>query len=434
MTLHPGDTGHPQDTGSGDLTPLEGTVRQPRARASSISEMRAGRYRIDEVLGEGGMSIVYGAHDTLLERDVALKELRLDASIDPSVLVREAKVLAAVQHPNVVTLYGLHFASSGDPFFVMERVSGETLDTFVKHHHLDVPAALALLSQAAEGIDAIHEAGLAHGDIKPSNLLIDARGRLKIADVGLVPLLERMRAGEVLGTPAYMPPERAIGSVPERALLARSDVYSFAVVAFELLTGRQPFGPGTTDELLRAHASEPPPRASRVSRLARAFDEPLQRGLAKNPVRRPESCRALVAALQRASVGVDHEGVAIRILVVDDDSDQRAELSESLALRLRGAVIESASDGEAALDAVSRHPAVAVLDLSMPGLCGIPLIREVRAIAPKTAIIVVTGHGSGVEWREARALGVRRFFVKPVDGAELARAIRELVDESAVAA
>jgi CheY-like chemotaxis protein len=242
-----------------------------------------------------------------------------------------------------------------------------------------------------------------------------------------------MHAGEILGTPAYMPPERALGAVPERLLAARSDVYSFGVLAMELLTGKQPFGPGSTDELLAAHASQPPPRVSRISTLARTFDEPFQRVLAKNAAARPESCRAFVAALRRASLGTSRDGVALRILVVDDDGDQRAQIAETLAMRLRGAVIESAPDGESAIEAVSRKPAVAILDLSMPGLCGIPLIERVRTLAPETAIIVVTGHGSGPEWREARALGVRRFFVKPVEAPELARAIREITEEEAAA-
>jgi DNA-binding response OmpR family regulator len=170
---------------------------------------------------------------------------------------------------------------------------------------------------------------------------------------------------------------------------------------------------------------------SRISTLARTFDEPFQRALAKSPALRPESCRAFISQLRRASLGTDADGVALRILVVDDDGDQRAQLAETLALRLRGAVIESAPDGESALDAISRKPSVAILDLSMPGLCGIPLIRRVRAIAPHTAIIVVTGHGSGAEWREARELGVKRFYVKPVEPPELARAVRELADEAA---
>ena len=99
------------DTGSGTPTPVDGAVRARRREkcSSGVREIRLGRYRIGEVLGEGGMSTVYAAHDLLLERDVALKEMRLDTSIDPEVLVREARALASVHHPNVVTLFGLHF-------------------------------------------------------------------------------------------------------------------------------------------------------------------------------------------------------------------------------------------------------------------------------------------------------------------------------------
>lgn len=417
------------DTRSTQVTPLDGERHVAgHVPATDDTKLRVGRYLVGEVLGEGGMSIVYAAYDTMLEREVALKELHLDSKIDPKVLVREAKVLAAVQHPNVISVFALHLELGGHPFFAMERVFGETLDALVARRRIDVPAALGLLEQAAAGIDAIHDAGLVHGDIKPSNLLVDVHGLVKIADVGLVPLLEHMRKGEILGTPAYMSPERAMGVVPERALAARSDVYSFGVVAMELLTGHRPFGPGTDQELLDAHARQTPPRASRISTLARTFDQPLLFALAKDPACRPHSCGALVAALKRASGGADHHGVALRILIVDDEEDQRSILSTGLALRLRGALVESASDGTSALDALSRHPEVAILDLQMPGLSGMALIRQVRAMAPTTGIIVVTGHGSGPEWIEARGLGVRRFFVKPVDLAELTRAIREIVD------
>ena len=418
------------DTGSGTPTPVDGVVRARRRELypSGVREIRLGRYRIGEVLGEGGMSTVYTAHDLLLERDVALKELRLDACVDPEVLVREARALASVHHPNVVTLFGLHFETGRKPFFVMEHVRGTNLEVLMRTKHPTLHEALDLLGQAAAGIDAIHAAGLAHGDIKPGNVLVDDEGRVKIADFGLVPLLERMSHGEVLGTPAYMAPERALGSVPEPAIAHKSDVYAFGVLAMELLAGRQPFIAENTAALLHAHVHDTPPRVSRVSLLARTFDEPIARALAKGPAQRPESCRAIVAALRQAAMGTTRSGVALRLLVVDDDPDQRALMAEILAHHLRGAVIESASDGEGALDAVTRRPNVAVMDLAMPGFSGIPLIERVRAVAPETEIIVVTGHGSGAEWRQARALGVKRFFVKPVDARELTRAVRELAD------
>lgn len=423
------------DTGSGTPTPVDGALRARRREQypSGIREIRLGRYRIGEVLGEGGMSTVYAAHDLLLERDVALKELRLDACVEPDVLVREARALAAVHHPHVVTLFGLHFESGRKPFFVMERVFGTNLELLLRNKQPSLTEALDLLAQAAAGIDAIHAAGLAHGDIKPGNVLVDEEGRVKIADFGLVPLLERMSQGEVLGTPAYMAPERAMGAVPEPAIAHKSDIYSFGVLAMELLTGRQPFVAENTAALLHAHVHQTAPRVSRMSRLARSFDEPIARALAKSPAQRPDTCRGIVAALRQAAMGTTKGGVALRLLVVDDDADQRSLMAEILAHQLRGAVIESASDGEGALDAVTRRPNVVVMDLAMPGLSGIPLIERVREIAPQTEIIVVTGHGSGAEWREARALGVRRFFVKPVDAKELTRAVRELADLERVA-
>lgn len=407
---------------------------RPRARSPAPPQalLRADRYRVRGVLGEGGMSVVYDAHDTLLGRDVALKELRVGSPQDPDVLVREARALAAVQHPRVVGVFGLHVEPPA-PFIVMERVEGETLDRYVRRTRPRLRDRIALLAQLADGIDAIHGARLVHGDVKPSNVLVDRAGCVKITDVGLVALLERMAPGDVLGTPAYMPPERALGAVSTSALAPRADVYSFACVALELLAGVTAFGRGDPERLLRAHAYAPAPRPSEVSGLAPTFDPPFASGLAKRPEQRPESCGALVAALRRASAGTDEDGAPLRILVADDDADQRAQLADVLTLRLRGATIDLAGDGDEALRALHERvaPKVVILDLAMPGVSGIPLVRRVRELVPGAIVIVVTGHGSGPEWSAARALGVHRFYVKPVEGRELARSICELVDGTA---
>ena len=381
------------------------------------------------------MSVVYGAFDVLLERNVALKVLRLDASLDSPTLTREARVLAAVRHPNVVTVYGLHADNEVDgraaPFFVMEHVEGTTLSVFVAEQRPDVRGILTLLERAAAGIDAIHAVGLVHGDVKPANVLVEADGTVKVADMGLVPLLERMCPGEILGTPAYISPERATGMVLEPHLGPRSDVYSFACSAMELLTGSAPFVAESTAGVLVAHAISPAPKVSQRSGLAPSFDAPFERALDKRPASRPESCSAFVALLRRAAEGTDPWGRSLRILIVDDDGDERDQLAATLGMCLPGASIASASDGTAALGALHDPPDVVLLDLSMPGLSGIEVAAQARCLAPKATIMVVTGRGSGAEWSEARALGVRRFFVKPVPVRDLVRAIEERLEPSA---
>jgi serine/threonine-protein kinase len=397
----------------------------------AVSDVLAGRYRIDGVLGRGGLGTVYDAYDTELGRAVAIKELRGEWAIGPSTLVREARALAAVRHPNVVTLHALHHDGAHAPFFVMEKVDGDSLDGLIGARRIKLSTCLRLLSEIAAGIDAIHDAGLVHGDIKPANVLVDRRWHAKVADLGLLPLLEQMKPGDVLGTAEYLPPERALGAMPDRALAPRGDVYSFGLLAMELLTGRLPFEADTAEQYVHLHAFEAPLRPSRVSHLARAFDAPILAALDKDPARRPARASHVAAALVRAAQGASHDGSPLRILVVDDDPEHRAVAAAMIAVHLRGAIVESASDGVAALEALSRGPTVAVIDLNMPGLSGMALARELRDRAPQVDVIIATAAGSSVEWSRARALGVRRFFVKPLEALELCRAIRDLVEARA---
>ncbi len=395
-------------------------------RLDSTAPLLAGRYRVVDLLGEGGMSTVYGAYDTRLERPVAIKVLHLALGAPSSVLVREARVLAGVRHPNVVTVHSVH-DDADPPFLVMERLEGRSLDEVVRDRRPSLREALEYLRQIAAGLDAIHAAGLIHGDVKPSNVIVDADGHLCIVDVGLVPMLERMKDGEILGTPSYMPPERALGAALSRELAPLGDVYSFAVLAFELLTGQRPFDREPQAALVYAHALVPAPRPSQVSALARGFDAPFARALSKTPLDRPASAGLFVDLLERVALGVDARGVALRILVVDDDGDMRSMLSSALAVQLRGAIIETASDGALALESIRRNlPSIAILDLWMPGIAGADLVRAALAVAPRLPIIVCTGHGSGPAWKELKQLGVRSFFIKPFEVDQLVRAIREV--------
>jgi eukaryotic-like serine/threonine-protein kinase len=413
-------------------TPHEGVPGAQRADGMRPmqSTLADGRYRIVEILGEGGMSAVYGAFDQVLERPVAIKVVNLTQKVTLELVAREARVLASVRHPNVVTVHALH-TESDPPFLVMERLAGGTLEQRLAAGRPSLAEGIDIIAQIAAGLDAIHDAGLIHGDVKPSNVLFDDKGRVKLADFGLVPMLERMRPGEVLGTPAYIPPERALGTMPPRGLAHQSDIYSFGCVAFEVLTGRPVFEESWAPALVHAHATRIAPRVSSVSNLARSFDVPIAHALAKTTARRPKSASALVEQLRHAMAGADCEGQPLRILVVDDDSDTRAMLRATLAPLLPGAIIESASDGEGALSSIDHaKPTVILLDLAMPGLGGVDLIREVRSRAPDSCVLVITGDGSGAEWRAARELGAARFFVKPVAIAEVVRAIRSFVDST----
>jgi Tol biopolymer transport system component len=234
---------------------------------------KLGSYEITSAIGAGGMGEVYQAHDTKLGRDVAIKVLPEAFAHDPQRLSRfqrEAKMLAALNHPNIATIYGLE-QSSGTSYLVMELVSGETLAERVKACPLPIEEAMKIAVQIAEALEAAHEKGIIHRDLKPANVKLTPEGKVKVLDFGLAkafegdaasddmsnsPTLSRAATmqGVILGTAAYMSPEQARG----RAVDKRTDIWAFGCVLYELLTGKQAFeGEDITEILAAVVKSEP---------------------------------------------------------------------------------------------------------------------------------------------------------------------------------
>jgi len=261
------------------------------------------RYRVVRHLANGGMASVWEAHDELLGRDVAVKLLASHLGEDERArrrFQREARAAAGLSsHPNVVTIYdvGEH---RNRVFMVMEIMRGGTLaDRLKSGSPISHELAVGWLHQAAAALDAAHDAGVVHRDIKPGNLLLDGRSRLAVADFGIARVAwedQLTATGQVLGTAAYLSPEQALGEAAAPA----SDRYALAVVAYELLTGSRPFEAAHFAAQARAHVEDPPPAASsRAPELSRAVDAVLERGLAKEPEDRWGSSEEFVAALER---------------------------------------------------------------------------------------------------------------------------------------
>jgi Tol biopolymer transport system component len=233
-----------------------------------------GSYEVLVPIGAGGMGEVYQAHDTKLGRDVAIKVLPEAFAHDPERLSRfqrEAKMLAALNHPNIATIYGLE-QSTGTSYLVMELVSGETLAERVKREGaLPIEEARAICKQIAEALEAAHEKGIIHRDLKPANIKVTADGTVKVLDFGLAKALldeptaadpsnsptlsmNATVAGVILGTAAYMSPEQANGKQVDK----RTDIWAFGCVLYELLTGKQTFyGEDVTDILAAVVRAEP---------------------------------------------------------------------------------------------------------------------------------------------------------------------------------
>ena len=268
---------------------------------------RLGTYEVVEAVGAGGMGEVYRARDTRLERHVALK-LVLEAFVaDPDRAMRferEAITLAALNHPNIATLYGLEQAG-GRHFLVMEFVDGVTLAERIAAQPAGVRVedALAIACQIAEALEAAHEKGIIHRDLKPANVKITSDDKVKVLDFGLAKALGTDEAshpgatlmnsptftspamtnmGVILGTASYMSPEQARGYAADH----RSDIFSFGVVLYEMLTGRQPFPGETISDVLASVLARDPDLAALPRDLSPRLIELVKRCLEKNPKRR----------------------------------------------------------------------------------------------------------------------------------------------------
>lgn len=265
---------------------------------------RFGRYVIEAELGRGGQAAVYRARQSATERDVALKVFaELDDAGKLARFRREAVAAARVDDPRIVTVY-----ESGDvdgvPFIAMRLVPGPSLAELVARFGPLPPArALTILDDVASAVDAAHEHGLVHRDIKPANVLLDLDDRAYLSDFGVarmddVPGLTRR--GDWLGTVEYVSPEQAAG----HQATAASDIYAFAVLAFEVLCGRPPFTHRQASAVLVAHVREAPPSALEINRdLPPEIDAALAPALAKDPAARPAYARDVVDAVRVALAG-----------------------------------------------------------------------------------------------------------------------------------
>ena len=272
------------------------------------------RYDGPEPIGRGAMGEIYRATDTTLGRDVAIKVLDDRHARDESVrarFTREALAAARLSGTaNIVTIYDVG-EWQDRPFIVMEYVGGGSLEERLKSGGVTIGQSLDWLEQAGNALDAAHRSGVVHRDVKPANLLIDRHDRIHVADFGIasaVGLASLTQTGTVLGTASYLSPEQAKG---ERTTAA-SDVYSLAVVAFELLTGRRPFVGDSVAAEAAAHVHAQVPSVREVEpSLPGELDPVFARALAKEPTRRYTSAAEFVAALRAA---LEHAAGPTRIV------------------------------------------------------------------------------------------------------------------------
>ncbi|WP_438031633.1 serine/threonine-protein kinase [Sorangium sp. So ce204] len=321
-----------------------------------------GEYRVEAKIGAGGFGTVYRAIHPVIGKAAAIKVLSRQCSANPQLVSRfvaEARAVNQIRHRNIIDIFSFGALEDGRHYYVMELLEGMTLDAYRRKRGRLPPAeALPILVKIARALDAAHAAGIAHRDLKPENvfLVFDEDGAIfpKLLDFGIAKLLgesssavHKTRTGHLIGTPLYMSPEQCRGKNVDH----RTDIYSFGILAHELLAGAPPFDGENAFDLLIKHTSEAAPPVSTVAtHLSPALDAPLLRMLEKDPASRPASLLEATVALVEAARGAGYElpGGLLRA------SDAAVGRGAAARDRARGAAVEALDAG---LAPTQRGPA-----------------------------------------------------------------------------
>ena len=254
-------------------------------------------YELGEKIGQGGMGVVYRAHHLSLDRDVAVKFIHQHLADDEEAVerfLREARLAAKINHPNVVQIYDTGQDDSGRPYIVMELLEGESLRQRLKRGPIPLADAVRISLEILDALTKAHSQGIVHRDIKPGNIFICADGESKLLDFGIAKALgggSLTGTGTLVGTPEYMSPEQAEGERVD----ARSDLYSLGIVLYEMVSGVAPFKADTPVSVLHMQVHKPAPP---VPGQGSALSGVITRALAKNPADRPQTARQFAALLE----------------------------------------------------------------------------------------------------------------------------------------
>jgi serine/threonine-protein kinase len=283
-----------------------------------LGRVLAGRYRLLELLGEGGMAHVFRAHDELLDREVAVKVLRAGFGADRDFVARfrqEARSVASLHHPNIATVYDT--GTDGVDYIVMQLVDGEDLERMIRRlGRVPVHTAARIVVDVSRALQAAHERGIIHRDVKPANILVDRDGDVRVVDFGIARAANAIgvtTAGMMLGSVHYVSPEQVLGE----EVTAASDVFSLGVVLYEAITGQRPFdGPTPASVALERLHVRPAPPSSVVRDLPPGLDPVVMQALERDPAARYPSAGDFGAALEAWRIdslgGVRRRGAVAR--------------------------------------------------------------------------------------------------------------------------
>lgn len=387
------------------------TGSRPHVPAStSLAGTTLAHYRVEEQIGAGGMGIVYRAVDTTLKRSVALKLLPDKCAKDPESRARferEARLLAALNHPHIASIYGFETIESRC-FLVLEYVPGETLAEHIARKPLAIPDALRIGLQLAAALESAHRHGIVHRDLKPANVKITPDGTVKVLDFGLAKTFASVAAdaaetatlamadtipGVVLGTAAYMSPEQARGQPIDK----RTDIWAFGCVLFEMLTGRRAFDGATVSDCVAAVLGQEPDWTALPSTMPAALMKVLRRCLQKDINKRLQDIGDVRIEMEEALTGSSEPAVPAT------GSKRRSGLIAAAGVALGGAIVA------AVLLGVTRQRAllpVTKFSIALPA-------GEV--VNPSGLSVRVSQDGSRLAWVSADGAGRSRIYSRGID-------------------
>jgi eukaryotic-like serine/threonine-protein kinase len=405
-----------------------------------------GRYLLDSEIGSGATGVVWRARDVRLGRQVALKLLRADCITDPDACARferEARTIAQLRSPHIVQIFD--YGIEGDqPYIVMELLDGEDLESRLKRYP-KMPIALVadLVTNVSRALAAIHRAGIAHRDLKPANVFLSREGRgeiPKLLDFSVAASLPRpLSSGDadleltnsLAGTPLYMSPEHFWGGVLEPA----SDLWSLAVICYQLLTGTHPFVGTSLGQLQARICNEPHVLPSKVvDGLPSGVDPFFARALAKDPAARFTDAGSFADAMA-ALINVEQAEV-VRVLYLDDEADMELLVRKKFRRQVNDGRYELyfARNGEEGLAELSRRPDIDVVltDINMPEMDGLAFLARVPEINPIVPVVVVSAYSDMANLRTAMNRGAFDFLCKPIDFEDLERTIEKTAAHSRI--
>ncbi len=418
-------------------------------------------YRIEEKIGRGGMGVVYRAQHLNLQRRAAIKIIAPDLAESEGFrerFSREARIAAALQHPNIVTVYDAGEVD-GLLYLAMQYIQGEDLAAMLRvEGRLRPYRAIDVCRQVASALDAAHASGLIHRDVKPANVLIEGRTAF-LTDFGLTKRLDGAqsqltRAGDVVGTIHYVAPEQIEG----RRVSARSDVYSLGCLLYHCLAGQVPFALETDVAVIYAHLSEEPPKLSELRpELPEGLDAVMAKALDKSPDRRFPSCGDMISAARavidaagplsetippRPSMGIppapataptaamrDAAEAARRPRVLLGGLDDHTRAVARVALGNRVDVLEAPA-AVTADRAREQRPDLVILDWAGSGKAGIEALRS-DALTRDAKVLLLVEYGSG-QSREIAAAGADERLAAPFSPLQLQVKLRRLLGAEAI--